>query len=928
MPATASAHAVFLSAQPAPDARLAGSPPSVRIVFSEPLNAPLSGIRLFDSHGAAVPLTSAGVDATDGRAYVIRFGPLQPDRYAVLWHTVSLVDGHARQGSYEFTVLLPGGAEPAAGQATVQPVLPHELPGAVPVAGLWAALGGLFLLAAWVLAGLLGQLPVDTAEQRSRLSGAFGAVLLCGIALLTMASIVQLLAIWLPAGGWGAAGPVLGSRFGAWWMTRMATAGLLAAIATVAWKQPGRVRALALLSAPLTVIVAVTFAATSHPAASAHPSWGTVLDTIHLVAASTWIGGVIAIALLLFLAASEKERELRKRTLRRFSFVAGIAVPVVLISGVGNGLLELARLSDLWDTAYGRTLLIKAGVVVGLLFVAAANAFLLNPAFQAGRAGGKQLRLTVAAEALLGLAVLIPVAVLSTQNPSRPHDQAAALARQYATNENPSNQFVANTTLAGQAADFTLTPGTLGLNVAEVEITGTPSAASLALVASDANGHSVHTSLPRTGSTLEQGLTHTIYQGTINLAGRQGTWRAQLTLPDAQPATASVIVPLSSAPGIGAAGLAGGPAVSWLVVVLLAMGGSAVLAASRAVHPGPRRLGALSAGGAQLLAAVGVAIVVALPAPARTTAPAWGVLSQVTPYAGAHFRAWPFPAPDVGAMLPAPAPDGSVWVSEMTTNKLARFMPGANTVQEYSFAPTYQGTMGTAVDASGDVWLAQEETSSIGRFDPVTGHYQQFHTPTANASPTDLAFDQQGKLWFTELGAAAVGRYDPVTNTFKEFHVATANATPYAIAIAPDGTVWFTDLEGGKVDSLNPATGAIREYTTPNNEHPSGIAVGPDGTVWAGTLHSQLLRIDPSTGATKAIKLASQPYGLAFAPNGQLWAGTTGDQVYAVDPTNNSVRAYTLPHGSGPWWPTIAANGDVWVVMGTAQGNGIARISP
>jgi len=107
------AHAVFLSAQPAPGAKLAQPPASVRIVFTEPLNARLSGIDLFDSSGAKVLPRSAGADPTNSRGYILGLASLKPDGYTVIWHTVSLVDGHAYRGSYTFTVLRPDGSAPA-----------------------------------------------------------------------------------------------------------------------------------------------------------------------------------------------------------------------------------------------------------------------------------------------------------------------------------------------------------------------------------------------------------------------------------------------------------------------------------------------------------------------------------------------------------------------------------------------------------------------------------------------------------------------------------------------------------------------------------------------------------------------------------------------------------------------------------------------
>ncbi|MGH3245821.1 MAG: copper resistance CopC family protein, partial [Trebonia sp.] len=106
----AGAHAVFVSASPAPGASLARPPATLRILFSESLAPKLSGVELEASPGRPVRPRSAGVDPHDSSAYELGLPPLRPDRYTVIWHTTSQIDGHFRSGSYTFTVLEPGGA--------------------------------------------------------------------------------------------------------------------------------------------------------------------------------------------------------------------------------------------------------------------------------------------------------------------------------------------------------------------------------------------------------------------------------------------------------------------------------------------------------------------------------------------------------------------------------------------------------------------------------------------------------------------------------------------------------------------------------------------------------------------------------------------------------------------------------------------------
>ena len=65
--------------------------------------------------------------------------------------------------------------------------------------------------------------------------------------------------------------------------------------------------------------------------------------------------------------------------LQRFGRVALPAAATVVAAGLLDALVELGRVSELWNTGYGRVLMIKMALV-GLLLVASyAHAFVLRP---------------------------------------------------------------------------------------------------------------------------------------------------------------------------------------------------------------------------------------------------------------------------------------------------------------------------------------------------------------------------------------------------------------------------------------------------------------------------------------------------------------------------------------------------------------------
>ena len=93
------------------------------------------------------------------------------------------------------------------------------------------------------------------------------------------------------------------------------------------------------------------------------PALGVPSAAVHLLAVSTWVGGLAALVVLGASAWSAVAREDRNALVRavvtRFSRLALVAVAVLVATGTLNSFLDLAAVSDLWDTTYGRVLSTK-----------------------------------------------------------------------------------------------------------------------------------------------------------------------------------------------------------------------------------------------------------------------------------------------------------------------------------------------------------------------------------------------------------------------------------------------------------------------------------------------------------------------------------------------------------------------------------------
>jgi methionine-rich copper-binding protein CopC len=100
----AEAHARLRSSDPAANSTLRQRPAALRLVFSEPVVAAFSGLRLADAAGRPVQAGRSGVDPKDRRALVLPLkAPLAPGQYTVRWHAVTS-DTHRVEGGYGFRV--------------------------------------------------------------------------------------------------------------------------------------------------------------------------------------------------------------------------------------------------------------------------------------------------------------------------------------------------------------------------------------------------------------------------------------------------------------------------------------------------------------------------------------------------------------------------------------------------------------------------------------------------------------------------------------------------------------------------------------------------------------------------------------------------------------------------------------------------------
>lgn len=457
LPTIASAHAILLRSNPSSDALLASPPQRVQMWFTEALNPVFSTAVVVNAENKRVDNRDARVSPGDQTEMDLTLpANLPPDVYVVIYRTDSADDGHVLRGSFLFTVENPDGTAPT--------LNPNANPGANALGGgaltgqytgqidgptffdlgmvTLVELGAIFWVGAQLWLNFVLQLSAEKhPEERTlneRIERRFATWFsLPTLLLIFIANIGVLVgqAIFLTGGDWSQAlAPHLllqlatTGRFGSFWLLRegaIVLAGLIALLLLVRRERPrllNSILPLANLLLGTLLFIAITMSGHAAAVSSNVLPFAIVDDWLHLLAAALWVGGMLYIAAIYLpvLKRGSLAEQARSLTtlLPYFSPLAIAGVIIMSITGPFNATFHMTSWSQLLDTAYGRTLLVKIALVGGLLLTSAVHVGLLRPRVRKEYQKYRYAANRLAAAQLAGEKTSGPVAMVSVQQES------------------------------------------------------------------------------------------------------------------------------------------------------------------------------------------------------------------------------------------------------------------------------------------------------------------------------------------------------------------------------------------------------------------------------------------------------------------------------------------------------------------------------
>ncbi len=445
-PSRTSAHAELDRATPGQGELLGAPPTAVELWFTEPVN-PDNGsltITLRPQDNSRIQPDSLTIDPADPLHVTATFSGLGFETYTVVWGNQSSTDGHQISGSYSFRV----GGGPTPGAATTE----GGTPALWAVVTRWSTFFGLAVAAGgfFVARLLLSRTPRPSGPDRPAAPRpaprSLRTLTLVGAAVALIGTLAEPPLQWLfpPAGAASASfANVMRGLPDAWWFRPAGAA--LAVVLAAAWlalrrspPMPGTaslgivagssvpvpatrgtanrvartnplIESLGLAAA---LVALLGLALTGHSAAQTGVWYAPAIasNILHQFSAALWAGGLVALAVVRW----SRDGAAPVDPVRRFSPWALGLFAIAAATGVVNAGIILPTVSSLWDSRYGVIILIKTGVVLGALGLAAwhRRALATSAAWATRR-----LRHSLRLEAILVALVVVAASTLALTSP-------------------------------------------------------------------------------------------------------------------------------------------------------------------------------------------------------------------------------------------------------------------------------------------------------------------------------------------------------------------------------------------------------------------------------------------------------------------------------------------------------------------------------
>ena len=836
-------HPFLLDSEPSQGQNAAVGTTQIITHYSEAVEINFSELKIYDSNGNQVDNRDTAYYNAES-SLVITTSPLEDGVYTIASKVLSKVDGHLVHAAIIFGVgdvqidasLLESQEQ---SETTFIPESIARFPGLV---GQTIVLGGII---ASIVIWSTGQtrFKEQIALIETSFKAKFSKVIGFGIIAVFASNFIMLgVQTWRLE-----TSPldVIQTTFGHTWLTRMILTIILIGI----WFWIERKNQVSIKTQLPMLVFALALIATTTMmghGASTELVPPIILDYVHNLLSSIWIGGVIFLGFVVLPSITKLDGTVRDKItislIPRFSAMIIISLGILIITGPTLLWFLDSNVSSLTDSTYGKLIMLK--IAIASVMIAFGGFYQIRFIQQAKKdlkstSVFKKLKRPLRFEAGLGIALLAVVALLV--NSSLPAGEIQSVSAEQGMTGYESSLFSENARF-----DVIVAPVGIGVNQINVIVSGLDDQP-----LSDISSLKIKVSNPsRSIASIEAEVTENKISGqdiftkysaepTFSFAG---IWQIELEAQRTENANESVLFDVRIKP-------------------------------------------ALSDMRTE---------VTEYEIPADDTAPLYPV------YDGKNIwisdaqkpRLWKFSIDDekftpytfsgLTTIFMDMDKDGKIWFTDTPNSKIGNFDPKT---EEFEIIPLPQFTLvnqrsiptSVAIDHDNDVCVAIMDQSILLEYDQETKKFDIHNTITPDAGPTAIVIDSSNNVWFAESLVGNLGRIDGQTKQMTEFTPTEGSlAEPFALMIDKQENIWIAEHLGPSITKFNPILESFDKVNIPNSESlPFGMVLDKYDNIWAAQhVVDSLVVHDPYNNRISEVIIPTEGSFTQFVTaddNGDIW---------------------------------------------------------
>jgi len=842
---SAYAHPFLVDSEPGQGQNAAVGTTQIIVFYSEAIEIDFSELKVFDSNGNKIDNMDTAYYEGES-SLVITTPSLEDGVYTVTSKVLSKIDGHLVQAAIIFGV-----GETQVDLSLLEAQEESEITFLAEAAARFPGIIGQTVVLGSVISGIViwgtqrkrfGKESRDLVNQAYR----FKFAKLTGISLVAVfASNFIILAVQTlrletsPI-------DVIDTAFGTTWLIRMIITIILLGIWFWMERKPhlSPKKHIPMLAASLVLIFTTTMM--GHGAATELTA-PIILDYVHNLLASVWIGGVIFFGFVLLptLASLDgiQKAKVTLAMLPRYSGMITIALGILIITGPTLLWFLESDVASLTNSTYGSLIIAKIMLAIVLIGFGAFYQFKIQRQAERNLKSGKtftfnKLSKPLKAEAMVGIALLGVVALLV--NSSLPAGEIQTVDAQGITLGFSSTLFSEQAKFDVSVIPLGVGPNTISVLVSNVSGEPLPDISDLKIKVSNPQRNIAPIEIPITELKSNDGTTR--YEGDATF-GFAGTWEIEVEAQRTQTVNESVIFTVLVKPTLSEIRTEiteydfPDPDTAPLYP---RFDGDNTIWISDAAKP---RIWEFSIDDQQFRShefngLTTIFLDIDQNGKIWFTDTPNSMIGSFDPKTK-KFETIKIPLLDAISEQSIPIAvkadfQNRIWVALVDKHRLLVYNQNTNEFEKFLQIQTEEaGPSALLVDDSGNVWFAEALSGKIGMVDSKTYQITEFAPDPLLDEPFALLFDKSGSLWIAEHIGPGITKFDPILETFERVKAPNPESLPFGMAIDKYDNIWFGQHITDELAVYDPYNDQLIEVPIPTPESfTQFITADNDGNIW------------------------------------------------------------------------------------------------